>query len=253
MKSNTLIYPCKHMRITQSYNGNVSHKPHTTGNIKDYPIDEGCESTGRSFIYCPCDKMVLKRIYGVGTKGTNTIWLESTSKVNFADKTQDYFTMMITHSDDEELKKLKVGDVFSRFDPICLEGKDGATAYHFHISVGKGKIKGNGWSKNSNDKWVLTTTKGAYKPEKLFYVDKSFTKVISSGYLKFKELSSAYSAGYYKVCTAALNVRKGPGTNYDKKGKLFLGQKIKVTQTDNIWGKIENDKWVCLDYCEAIR
>ncbi len=253
MAKNYLTYPCKYMRITQSYNGNVSHKPHTTGDIKDYPIDDGCEDTKKSYIYCPCDKMLIRRIYGVGTSGTNTIWLESATKVSFADGTNDYCTMLITHPDDNELKRLKVGGSFKRGEPICKEGKDGATAYHFHISAGKGKISGKGWKKNSNGKWVLTTTKGAYRPESLFYIDKAFTTVLSSGNLNFKELHLTYSAGYYKVNTAALNLRQGPGTKYKKAGIIYFGKKIKVVDFKANWGKMENGNWVCLDYCEAIK
>lgn len=32
MGKNYLIYPCKTMRITQSYTGTTSHKPHMTEN-----------------------------------------------------------------------------------------------------------------------------------------------------------------------------------------------------------------------------
>lgn len=253
MKDNKLIYPCKVMRITQSYDGKVSHKPHTQGNIKDYPIDEGCDDGGRSYIYCPCEKMQVKRIYGVGTSGTNTIWLQSLSKVTFADETQDYFTMMIIHPNDDDLKKIKVGDTFKKGEAICREGKDGATAYHFHISAGKGEMKGNGWAKNSKGKWVLTTTKGAFKPQDLFFVDESFTKVVSEANLKFKRVTTNYAAGYYKVATSALNVRKGPGTQYDKNGMVYLSQKINIVQVKENWGKIKDNKWICLDYCEVIK
>lgn len=253
MSDNRLIYPCKVMRITQSYDGKVSHRPHTKGNIKDYPIDEACADMGRSYIYCPCDKMTVKRIYGVGGAGTNTIWLQSVNVVSFADGTQDYFTMLITHPDDRDLLKIKVGDIFAKGEAICREGKDGATAYHFHLSAGKGKMKGNGWAKNSKGKWVLITTKGTFKPEKLFFVDEDFTKVISCAGLKFKSLEPNYRAGYYKVAMAALNVRKGPSTDYEKTGMLFSSQKINIREVKGNWGKIKNNKWVCLDYCEAIK
>lgn len=188
MSKNYLTYPCKTMRITQSYNGTTSHKPHTTGSPKDYPWDEGCEDGGRSYCYCPCGEMKVMRIYGVGSRGTNTIWLESTSKVVFADGTSDYFTMLITHPNDDDLKKIKVGQKFKFRDRICLEGKDGATGNHFHFSAGKGKFNGNGWTPNTNGKYVLTTTAGQFKPEQLFFVDKSFTKIINSKGIIFKEL-----------------------------------------------------------------
>ena len=53
---NYLTYPCKNMRITQSYKGKTSHYPHTVGKPKDYPIDEGGKDTGKDTIYCPCDE-----------------------------------------------------------------------------------------------------------------------------------------------------------------------------------------------------
>lgn len=246
---NYATYPCKIMRITQNYKANTSHKPHTTGYPKDYPIDEGCADTGKDYIYCPCDEMKLRRIYGVGTKGTNTIWLESTDKVNFADGTQGYLTLMITHPDDEDIKKLKVGDIFKKGEKITREGKDGATANHLHISVGKGKMKGSGWMQNSKGKWVLTTSDTASKPEDIFYIDPDFTKVISAGGIKFKQLCEKFTAGYYKVDTAVLNVRTGPGTEYKKKGVLYKGKAVKVTAIKGNWGKYSADRWICLDYC----
>ena len=183
---NYLTYPCKVMNITQGYTGNYSHGPHTTGTPKDYPWDEACENTGRSPMYCPCDEMVIKRIY---TKGTNTIWLESTTKAYFADGTSDYVVLMVTHPNDSDIKRLKQGQKFKRGELICYEGTDGnATGNHFHFAVGKGKIKGNGWAQNSNKKWVLTTTNGAKKPETMFYIDPEFTTIKKSQGLKFKEV-----------------------------------------------------------------
>lgn len=274
---NYLIYPCKFMRITQSYTGTTSHKPHTTGTPGDYPVDEGGKDTGRDYMYCPCDEMVVKRIYGVGNKGVNTLWLQSTSKVTFADGTENYFTMQITHPDDSELKNIKVGTVFKRKEKICREGKDGATGNHFHFSGGKGKFKGNGWLKNSNSKWVLNITGKACKPERLFFVDPDFTKIIDSKALEFKTLPEEkevkYKNGTYRVSAATLlHVRKGPGIKYNKKKyssltssarkqiKELVGTKadgyvkgvvFTVSEVRDNWGKTPSG-WVCLDYCEAV-
>lgn len=251
-KMNYAIYPCKVMRITQNYTGKTSHKPHTTGAPKDYPIDEGCKDAGREYFYCPCDEMVIRRIYGVGTKGTNTLWLESSDKVDFADGTRDYLTVMVIHPEDGDMKKLSVGDSFRRKERIVREGKDGATGNHLHISAGKGKVEGSGWVQNTKGKWVLTTTKGAAVPEKLFYVDPAFTKVMSKGGIAFKELPPYYTAGSYKVNTAVLNIRKGPGTNYKKAGTLIKGKKIRVTEVYGIWGRYTDGKWVSLEYCRKV-
>lgn len=201
---NYLTYPCKVMNITQGYIGNYSHEPHTTGTPKDYPWDEACENTGRSPMYCPCDEMKIVRIY---TKGTNTIWLESTSKVYLADGTSDYVTLMVTHPNDSDIARLKVGQKFKRGKLICYEGTDGnATGNHFHFAVGKGKRKGNGWAENSNKKWVLTTTNGSKKPETMFYIDPEFTTTVKKTQgIKFKDVPKLTRAeeflperGYFK-------------------------------------------------------
>lgn len=272
MSKNYLIYPCKTMRITQSYTGTTSHLPHTTGFPKDYPIDEGCSDTGRDYICCPCDKMKIKRIYGVGTRGTNTLWLESTSKVYFADGTKDYCTLLITHPDDVDLKNLWVGQVFTRKEKICREGKDGATGYHLHLSAGKGKYKGNGWTPNSRGKYVLTTKGGAFKPEDLFFVDPDFTKVVNDKGLNFKKLPEEYTTGKYEVTTEELRVRSGPGTEYEivpyekfkaagkkqikalkgdsyKKNFFVKGMKLSIKKIKDNWGKCPSG-WVCLDFCK---
>ncbi len=283
---NYLIYPTKVMRITQTYLGTVSHYPHTTGTPTDYPIDEACSDSGREWLYCPCDEMKLTRIYGVGNRGTNTIWLQSTQKVIFADSSEDFFTMQVTHPDDDDLRRLSVGQKFKRGEKICREGTDGANGNHLHISGGKGVATGNGWFLNSKGKWVLSTTKGAFKPEKLFFLDRSFTRVIDSKGLVFKELSNKAGtpeketeketqteSGQYKVTKAAvLNVRKGPGTTYPyiKFGDLsanaqaqilrLFGARVNgyvkgtvftVKETKNGWGKTPSG-WVSLEYCEAI-
>ena len=286
MTKNYLIYPCKILRITQSYTGTTSHLPHTTGYPKDYPWDEGCTDSGRDYCYCPCDEMVVKRIFGVGSRGTNTMWLESTSKVYFANGTSGYFTMLITHPNDDDLRKIRVGQTFKRKEKICREGIDGATGYHFHFSGGKGKYKGNGWTQNSKGKYVLTTTGGSYKPQELFYVDKSFTTIKNTKGLTFKSLpkdevkteapatKKTYTTGNYMVTKAdVLNVRKGAGTKYkaktynqlskDARAKILkiAGYKANgyvksltftVTKVKDNWGKTASG-WVCLDYCTKIK
>ena len=101
-----LTYPFKAMTITQSYTGTVSHLPHTTGYPKDYPID------GRDPFYATCKLKVIK-IYGVGNRGTNTIWLQSTEKVTFANGKTDYVTMMLIHPNDDDLRRLYIGQKFN--------------------------------------------------------------------------------------------------------------------------------------------
>lgn len=181
---NYLTYPCKVMRITQNYSDTYSHSKNSTGSPADYPIDEGCEDTGRSYMYCPCDSMVVKRVYGLNG-GTNTIWLQSTSKVKMPCG-EDYVTMMVLHPNNDTLNGITAGKTYTRGQAMFLEGNDDADAYHFHISLGRGTFQGNGWTLNSKGNYVINTSGGAIKPEQGFYIDRSFTTVMSTGGLNFQ-------------------------------------------------------------------
>ncbi len=269
---NYATYPMKNMRITQNYNGTTSHKPHTQGNYKDYPIDDGGKDTSREGVYCPCDEIKIVRIYGERNRGVNTIFFESTSKCVFPDGTSDYLCGLITHANDADLAKLDVGQRIKRGKLICNEGTDGGVGMHTHLSFGKGKLLGNGWRQNNKGKYVLYCTGGAFKPEALLYVDKSFTKVISAKGLTFKDLPT-YKKGTYRVTADVLNVRAGAGTSYVKKafnqltanaqtqikklngGKsangLVKGCTCTVSEVKDNWGKIPSG-WICLDYCEKV-
>lgn len=206
MDKNYLTYPCDKVCISQGYTGGYSHEVNSTGVPCDYPIDDNHGDSKRDgWFYCPCDEMKLTRIYGVGMSASNTVWLESTSRVYLANGMTDYVTILVTHAEDEQLRSLRVGQVFHRGDKIFLEGKDGnATGNHFHISVATGKIKGTGWVKNSKGGWVLQTTGKAIKPEQAFYVD-GFTKIVTTQGLTFRKLSiaaspqSAASVTYFPV------------------------------------------------------
>ena len=282
---NYLTYPFKTMRITQNYNGTTSHKPHTTGKPADFPLDEGGTDGNRDWIYCPCDEIVIKRIYGVGNGGINTMFLESTSKVDFADGTNDYCCIQITHPNDSDLKRLKVGQKFKRGEKICQEGTDGATANHIHHSVGKGKYKGTGWVKNSNGKFVIDTEKGGVKPEKAYFIDPSFTKCMNKGSLTWKNLPKEEKKAVvaknttttYEVTASVLNVRtlpsktgaiksfselssdaqkkvlaiRGVRVNGYVKGMKFSVSEI-VKSEGYTWGKTPSG-WVALDYCKVVK
>ncbi len=184
MNKNYMTYPVKFMRITQTYLGKTSHLAHTTGSVKDYPIDEAGKDTGRDPIYCPCDEMVVTAVKGYGNnKVTNTIWLVSTSPVVTPTFTDICF-MTLTHENDSDIKDLKVGQKFQRGDIICYEGTNGASANHIHIVVGRGSS--NNWTQSSNGSWVMVgDTK---RPEEVFYIDPSFTTVLSTNGLSFSRL-----------------------------------------------------------------
>lgn len=248
---NYLIYPIKVMNITQTYENDFSHSRHTVGTPKDYPIDDNCGASGANgYFYCPCDSMVVKKIYGVGTSSTNVLWLESTTPVITPTFT-DYVTIMIGHIEDEELKKLKIGQTFTRKEPIAIEGKDGyATGEHFHIVVGRGKFQGTGWVKNTNDIWVINTTGGAVKPEDAFFIDNTFTTIKYSAGLNFLDLyiPTIDDNQEYYYTTASLNVRLGPSTNYNAINSLPKDTRITVQEFINNWARITDKEYVAGNY-----
>ena len=248
---NYLIYPIKIMNITQTYKNDFSHSRHTVGTPKDYPIDDNCGATGQNgYFYCPCDAMTVKKIYGVGSSSTNVLWLESTTPVITPTFT-DYVTIMIGHIEDAELNKLKIGQTFTRKEPIAIEGKDGfATGEHFHIVVGRGKFKGSGWVKNTNDIWVINTTGGSVKPEDAFFIDNTFTTVKNSAGLNFLDLyiPDIEEDDYYYTTAESLNIRLGPGTNYNAINTLPKNSRIKVREFINNWARITDKEYVASNY-----
>lgn len=265
-----LIYPFRVMRITQRYDGKTSHLPHTTGTPQDFPIDEAGADGGRDPVFAPCD-CVVRRIWGVGENGVNTLWVESRKKVGLANGKTAVVTLQLTHPNDSDLRRLRVGQTIQKGDVLCREGADGASGNHIHLSVGTGFMRGNGWTKNSSGKWVLTTTGTALKPEAAFFVDSAFTTVRDSAGLAFVRLNSGRRTCVFRVTAPLLRVRTGPGTSFSflpfsaltpdaqsqirrlagksadgyVKGVLFTALEIQ-----NDWAKTASG-WVCLRYCEA--
>lgn len=179
---NYLTYPTTVMKITQNHTeGN--HKNHT-----DYPFDEACADSGRSAFLCPCDEMKILRIY---TAGVNTVWLQSTTPVTMP-VGKSRVVMMVEHPEDDDLKNLKVGQIFRRGQTVFREGKDGAAGNHFHISVGTGEMRGNGWEQNKAGAWVLTVTGACLKADEAFFV--SGVNIMRSAGYGFAALPSARPA-----------------------------------------------------------
>ena len=124
------------------------------------------------------------------------------------------------------------------------------------MSVGLGKLTGNGWTANANNKYVITCTGGPLKPEEAFFVDPLFTKVMDTAGIEFKKLPTASStpAVTYKT-TALLNIRAGAGTTYAVVGQYGKGTKINVTTTQTVggqpWGRT-SEGWVCLKYAKKV-
>lgn len=246
---NYLTYPLKVMNITQGYNDNYTHKRHSEGNLKDYPIDDACGSGNNSYFYCPCDEMVVKKVYGVGLRASNTIWLESTTPVITPTFT-DYITIMIVHPEDKDLKNVYVGRKYQRNEALFPKGADGfATGPHFHITLGRGKMSGSGWAKNNLGLWILKTTGYNIKPEHGMFIDKNFTTIKNTRNIEFLSLNDEEKEEdniFYT--TANLNIRYGPGANYRFVNLLHKDTQIKIESITNGWAKINDKEYVASAY-----
>ena len=268
--ADSLFYPFRVMRITQTYNGGTSHYGHSRGSPRDYPIDEAGADGGRDPMYAPCDLRIV-RIWGVDGKGVNTLFCESVGRVRLANGKASAIAMQITHPNDDDLRTLRVGQRIEKGRVLCREGSDGASGSHIHLSVGCGRLQNGGWIKNSRGKWVLTATGGPLKPEEAFWIDPFFTRVLNDGGLPFCTLPQERCCRLFRVTAPLLNVRAGPGTQYAAKpfaalsanaqqqilalrgvkcngyvrGVLFTARAVSGN-----WASTDSG-WVCLDYCEA--
>ena len=259
MKKNYLIFPMKVMGITQTYDGKTSHYISSHGTPADYPIDIAGKDTGREPFYCPCDEMEVVKIAGdvTGNNHANGAWLVSTSEVDFADGTRDICTIKFVHMNNSDFGRngIYVGRRYKRGELIGHEGTSHASGNHVHMSAGKGGLKGSGWQKNTLGSWVITTTHGTDKPERLFFVDPKFTTVKNARGLIFKTLpkeeKKVIKFGVVsgevktKVTTDALALRSKAQT---QSGKRFFyipkGKTVQVVQEAIC--KADGYTWDCI-------
>lgn len=106
--------------------------------------------------------------------------------------------------------------------------KVGAYAYNTVLTI----IEQSGdWGKTSNNNWVCLT----------------YTSAITNN-----STINKYKLGRYRVNSSiGLNVRTGPGTNYNKKKTYSNGTIFDTYQISENWAKTPSG-WVCLDYAKLI-
>ena len=67
------------------------------------------------------------------------------------------------------------------------------------------------------------------------------------GYDKKEEKVEDDKTGVYRVLVDTLNIRKGPGTSYDKVGELHKGDAYTVVKTEGSWGYLKTGAgWISL-------
>lgn len=205
----------KTLRITQSYTGTVSHKPHwyKSKDYSDYPIDIAGSDGGRDIYYATVD-MKITAIKGIGNNMTNTIWLEALENciTPLGDKVRPFIALTHFNDNDEFVRSYYVGQILKAGTPICREGTDGASANHLHLVCGDAnRGTGNGLIKNSNGKWVSNGY--CYRPEQIMFINKAFTKIESTSDIKFSLID--------------IVAQKGDSSDTVDKIDNFLSDKVK--------------------------
>lgn len=166
-----------YLNVTQGAYNNFSHKG-------DCALDIAGKDGGRDDLRAPFTG-TIKKIYS----SCNAVWLESNSKVKYADGTEDYMTLLICH--DNSVTSLYVGKVVNQGQVFYQEGTKGyATGNHIHLTISKGKFTGSGWHQNEYGTWVANNQ---YLVHKGLFLD-SKTKIINDGgYNWIKTSDYAYS------------------------------------------------------------
>ena len=101
----------------------------------------------------------------------------------------------------------------------------------------------NGWGHlKSNTGWIYL--------ENASYVTIGKTVAGSSSTASSTATSTSYLV---KVTVNALNIRKGPGTNYRTNGTITNKGTYTITETQNGFGKLKSGVgWICLDYTKRV-
>ena len=238
-------YPFKVMGISQNYNGSYSHRKYSTGNRKDYPIDEAGSNTGRDWMYAMND-LVVKKIYGLGSSSRpNMIWLQAKNKV-VTPLGIGYVTFRATHMSDSDLRRFHVGQTIKRGTKMFREGTDGgATGNHIHMTFAQGKYKAPGWRENNKGAFVLTATGKNRKPEKILFRDKTFTKMVRSTQgLKFQTKPKRKT----KTLKKSANVRKSYSSTSSKVGRMTKGKKVTVYVERGKYSCVGPNMWILTKY-----
>ena len=138
------------------------------------PMDIIDNVSGNGNAYAPFDCKVVAKSPSNG----NTIAIESLEKVEFADGTIDYMTIMVAHDDD--ISNISIGKTYKQGDVFYQEGNAGTSSgSHIHLETARGA-----YSKRSNSSqsiWAFVRAKSnvVYPHNALFLYEN--TKISKSG------------------------------------------------------------------------
>lgn len=122
------LYPSDTLCVTQGAYDTYSHQRQNALDI----------TTSNGSVYAPFTGEIVR--IDRGYSKYNTVWLQSSDKVVYADGTVDYMTVVFMH--DNNVADLSVGQIVTQGEYFYDAGvAGGATGTHVHIAVNKGKYK----------------------------------------------------------------------------------------------------------------
>lgn len=232
------------LKITQAPGGNYSHK-----GTQNFDV-VGVKNNN---IFAPFDCKVVK-IHS-GYNYGNTVIIESTSKVDYADGTVDYMTMCFAH--DNDISNLSVGKKISQGQVFYQTGTYGnVTGRHSHVTVIRGKYKNDMWTKNSYGNYC---SPNAINPAKALFISGN-TNVVDTKGLSFKKISAsitkpsvtvkavsnitsssaqvnftANNPSKVTIKTVGVQVRKKGTSNWTTKSEAMNPNYVNATSTPMWW------------------
>lgn len=239
-----IMYPLKNMWITCVPGQNL----HKYCQAID---DQGKNYSTIDKLYAPYTGKVVRKY-----PSECEIWFESIDKVEFADGTIDYATILFAHKD--RYDDIKESVVYKQGEVIYSEGtkagnKVGGAQRHVHFEICAGKTTGSGWKKSPDGTWNLVKGK---KPTDCYFIDDSIN-IIKTGGLNFKKIETPKvtqvverneNIPQIRVIVDNLRVRTGHSTNSSVLG--FVQNKgiyndLEVFKDNNYtWHRIGEGQWI---------
>ena len=217
-----MYFPMKTLRVTQGYGLAHDGVPASTySHAGGYALDLGGADGGADWLYAPCD-MVVRRVYG----SYNAVWFESLDEIDGVGGTVIMLCLHMNNADREALG-IKVGKVFKQGEKCYREGMSGnVTGTHVHIEVGKGPMRGTGWTQNKQGVWVINDP---LIPSEVFTLREDVKIKNDGGYVWMSEAVSVpasepvimqciASAGDQRILCAAM---EGLGIGYNINGVIL--------------------------------
>lgn len=209
-----MCFPMKTLRVTQGYGFAHDGVPASTySHAGGYALDLGGADGGADWLYAPCD-MVVRRVYG----SYNAVWFESLEEIDGVGGTVIMMCLHMNNADKEALG-IKIGKVFKAGEKCYREGMNGnVTGTHVHLEIGKGPMRGTGWTQNKQGVWVINDP---LVPSSLFVL-KEDVRVLNDGGYRWERAEEAIkplSAEPVKMqCIASLGDQKVLGDAMDGLG-----------------------------------